>query len=348
MDLGSVIASLFRTYGYTVRSQVSGAHYILAVKDDAKISIGYQDTGELTSKDILNFLAHTEADEPEKSIFITVSGIVPELRSIAEDGGVTLWEKDKLEKEIGRALIKDVEDIRNSQPGVFLRGILGDVPKELELSLHSDDITSEKAQEMGIIVPMAELAQKFGGGLTGEPEKTSLKTEGDKFLSPKLDKDDAMNQASKTLSNVSIALQMLPYFVYDYSCTISQGTDAETEITGRLALNTVMGDIYKWGEDENITNHIDGEYSKLSPQIDDGTAQRKIKDTIIELNTKIVESQEETDSVTIIEKKKVKPKEEAIQITKANVVYLPIWCAEGSNGQMIIDATSGEVMKSSS
>ena len=39
------------------------------------------------------------------------------------------------------------------------------------------------------------------------------------------------------------------------------------------------------------------------------------------------------------------PKEDAIEINRRGLIYLPVWCVEGSNGVMIINATTGKVVK---
>jgi hypothetical protein len=350
LDLSKVISSLFQTYGYDIESRSTASRYILAKKDNMALSIGYRDFGqEITTKDILNFMATAEGDDPQKSIFISVSGILPEIRKTAEDGGVTLWDKEKLEKEIGRVLLKDVESIGDLGEGHFIRALGVETTPVLSgiRTASSQDLDPEKAEELGLIVHTGELAKKFDTDyLIDEPAGDG--TETDLFLTPSLTQDAAKNLAKKTLSNVSINMKLLPYYIYDYSCQIAQESgDFITEIKGKLALNTVMGGIYKWGEEQQIIDKMEGEYSKLMPQIDESVATRKILDAIIEMNTKVVETMEETESVTIIEKKKVRRKEDAIDIERSKVVYLPIWCAEGSNGQMIIDATNGEVMKSS-
>jgi hypothetical protein len=168
------------------------------------------------------------------------------------------------------------------------------------------------------------------------------------MLRPKVTKDRAQLISKKSLSNVVLQLQMLPYYIYEYSCQISQNNgETVTEIRGKLALNTITGDVYKWSDDYETVDQIAEEHSKLTSKLTDEDGLKRIKEAIIEMNTKVIETMEETESVTIIEKKKVKPKEDAISIKRTKLVFLPIWCAEGSNGQMIIDATTGDVLKSS-
>ncbi len=352
LDLSKVISSLFQTYGYEIESRSSASRYILAKKDDMALSIGYREFGvEVTTKDVLNFLAQAEGDDPQKSIFISVTGIMPEIRKTAEEGGVTLWDKDKLEKEIGRVLLKDVESIGDLGDGYFIRGLLEEYAPDRAINARtasSHDLDPERAEELGLIVHASDIVTNFTDHVVSTTTGDAP-SEGDLFLPPNLTQDAANTLAKKSLSNISMNLKLLPYYIYDYSCQIAQdGSDFITEIKGKLALNTVMGGIYKWGDDQQVIDSLDGDYSKLQPMVDETNAARKIMDAIIEMNTKVVETMEETESVTIIEKKKVRPKEDAINIERSRVVFLPIWCAEGSNGQMIIDATNGEILRSSS
>jgi len=88
-------------------------------------------------------------------------------------------------------------------------------------------------------------------------------------------------------------LQMLPYYIYEYSCQISQNNgETVTEIRGKLALNTITGDVYKWSDDYETVDQIAEEHSKLTSKLTDDDGLKRIKEAIIEMNTKVIETME--------------------------------------------------------
>jgi len=184
-----VITSLFQTYGYGIESHSASSRYVLATKDGVNLSIGYVlPSEEVATKDILNFLAISQNDSAQKSIFICISAVMPEIKRIAEDGNVTLWDRERFEREIGRAMLKDLEKIKNGEEGIFLSGLVADIPLRtspnyapsplfatsptapLARTASSSDINAQRADELGIIVHTKELARRFvSEGMLEEP-----------------------------------------------------------------------------------------------------------------------------------------------------------------------------------
>jgi hypothetical protein len=100
-----------------------------------------------------------------------------------------------------------------------------------------------------------------------------------------------------------------------------------------------------WNFDFETVMDMETTHTKLEPKFDENKAFDTARERAIALNTREIQTVDDRGAVTIYEKRKVRPKEGAIDIKKRGLIYLPVWCVEGSNGVMIIDATSGKVIK---
>ena len=213
------------------------------------------------------------------------------------------------------------------------------------------NITHENAESLGLIVPTLELARKFSGEASSEIEKDEdvhVNVDETIVLKPKLTLDEALIISRRDLSNVQCKLQYVPYYVFPYECEVSSNDGKSLEhINGKLAINALTNDVYEWNENVDTTDKLEDPSLRLNPRIGEEGAKTRIIKAVMEINTKTIETVDDSDAVTIIEKKRVRPKSDAISLGEQATAYLPVWCAEGNNGQMIIDATSGEVMKSS-
>jgi hypothetical protein len=114
---------------------------------------------------------------------------------------------------------------------------------------------------------------------------------------------------------------------------------------GILSINGLTSNVEDWSDNIETVKNIDEPHTKLDVKFSYDNAISLIKQAIMERNTKLIETREEYDSTIIFEKKKLKPKPEAIDINSKGLYYLPVWCIEGSNGLMIIDANTGKVIK---
>ncbi|MFQ5884838.1 MAG: hypothetical protein ACE5IO_07035, partial [Thermoplasmata archaeon] len=84
---------------------------------------------------------------------------------------------------------------------------------------------------------------------------------------------------------------------------------------------------------------------KLEPKIDEKEAFQIAQNKAMELGTMEKERVRETGSARVVEKKRIKPKKEDVQIGGEGLVYLPIWCVEGTKGVIIINACTGKILR---
>lgn len=351
---------VFRTYGFNVARTIPSERYLLIEKDGVRLAVGYgHNEEEPALRDVLNFMATANNDRADRTIFISVGGFSQEVRALEKERKIQLWEKDHLEKEIGRAVLNSSSNevqlsfggnVQSTQQSIIKGG-----PNPLFSTSTSDNLTQEKAESMGLIVPTMALAKQFSeeGSIyvNDEGDTSDLAYDSDAqevVLRPKLTLDEALSISKRELHNVQCKLQYIPYLVFHYTCEVPTNDGVSLEqAEGMLAINGLTSDVYEWNENLETVPSIDDPTMKIIPRIKEDTAKNRVLRAVVEINTKTVESVDDSDSVTIIEKKRVRPKNDAVEMTKKYTAFLPVWCAEGNNGQMIIDATSGEIMRSS-
>jgi hypothetical protein len=124
-----------------------------------------------------------------------------------------------------------------------------------------------------------------------------------------------------------------------------EGQNTPQISSGIIAVNGLTNSAESWNFPFETVIELETTHTKLEPKVDENKAFVTAKETSIALNTREIQTVDDRGAVTIYEKKKVSPKEGAIDINRRGLIYLPVWCVEGSNGVMIINATTGKVVK---
>lgn len=125
MELKQVVSKLFAVYGYSVTEREDGILVALSSsKDNIKIAINYSD--KPVTKQNISVLQSAE-HEAFKRIFISQYGFEPEAVNFAKESNIILWDKEFLEREIGKAVLADKNDIffkTGEKKEIFLKCIV--------------------------------------------------------------------------------------------------------------------------------------------------------------------------------------------------------------------------------
>ncbi len=496
VSLDGIIEQIFRSYAFNVASNSTEERYLLVSKGNIDLSIGYSIGSETVSKrDLMQFLVLAGNDDADRKIFITTAGIPSEVRKFADEEDVQCWNKERFEREIGRAILAVIEEEKTQHralfddyltsgeqgaPGVEQRttaqeeealesaeateateaaeaavsgaeqaggaatiakpsvettvskpavgakttsepqsaqqeqppaqesrsagaqrilDALGphDEPplrKGVEVDHHTDALilgadsvkrpeTVERAKVATTTEPEAE-STPFALPLGPKPsdaadvtEKQSEEARHSKpptpiighdeeereaphaatapqlkpeempntVLEPRVGSDEANRIAKKIVDVVRADLELIPYYVFDYNCEVPNEQGEMERHAGTVGVNGLTLDAEKWPQEFTTIEHVEEKSRKIIPQHSSDEAMQTAREAIIQANTKVVERKMERDSATIIEKKEMKPRAEAMDIALRSVLYNPVWCVEGSNGIMIISAANGHVVR---
>jgi hypothetical protein len=343
-----ILTKIFQSYGFNILSTSEYSKYLLASKDNVVISIGYRDPNEATSiDDLRKFLRNSKKDRSNRRIFISVVDYSEDLTRFADQKDIQLWDKDRLQQELGKAFITEMTTSETKSAGETATKSFFDIFSESKDSSASDSKPSESIYDLGFSIPTAPFGEQesarsvtTGSGYADEDEEDY------RIIKPRIDKNEALKMAKKIMEGFRFDLELIPYYIYNYTCDlILGGRTPPQRNTGTIGINALTKQMEEWPPIFETVRELDDHYTRLPPRITEDEAYESAFSSIISINTKIIETKEEKDSAIIIEKKRVEPKPDAIEITKKGLVYLPAWCIEGSNGVMIIDATTSKVLK---
>lgn len=292
--LYNIVSKIFTAREFQINEVSEGFFY--AKKGDITIAVFCKESSKIISKLTVQDFLENIKDQADRRIFITNGYFEDEVLQIGEKEEILFWDKEKLEREIGKTVMMTDFDIF---------------------------IPEKQVEE---IEEIKEIIESYDG----------------EILLPKILKDKAEMIAKKFVHPISYELNLVPYYIYDYQCEfiISEGSIEKT--AGTIGINGVT----KFGElwfNFNFAKDLEIPYKKINPNFDINTFGQIAKKQIIELNTRSIESTKDSESVVIVEKKKIRPKPENIKIEARGMVYLPLWIIEGPDGKVVLDAINGEV-----
>ena len=307
------------------------------------------------------------------------------IHKFVDDRNIQLWDRERLERELGRAVLanfdamgevgefdSDLSDLPKVDSSIAAEtDIFSDSDLDRASSREPGEgigTTTTTTEEVPIMVPIIPFGDD-GELLVGsdaspgtdallepthnEPAHTMMSHDASEIpelkdywiIKPIVSKDEAANMASKIVRGFRFNLELIPYFIFSYSCTFESESGDEPVNSGLIGINGLTSNIEEWSGNLNTLKELDEEHTKIDIKFPYERALSLAKEAVVELNTRSVETREESNSTINFEKKKLRPKPDAIEIISKGLFYLPVWCIEGSNGLMIIDATSGKIIK---
>lgn len=164
------------------------------------------------------------------------------------------------------------------------------------------------------------------------------------MVRPTLEKEEVVEIGNKMVDGFNYILDLVPYFVFEYTSLVEYDGEVH-ESKGTIGVNALTESPEIWEHDMERMDGIEYFDRKREPKTDEVEAFQIAQRKAIELGTVVKESVKERDDATIEQKKSVKPKQEDVQLEGLGLVYLPIWCVEGSKGSIIINASTGKILK---
>ncbi len=300
--------------------------YILGEKEESSVAVIGLDIKKPPTIDELMVIMKNMPLSPDKYILATLQTITPQLEEFTNRENITIWDREKLEEEAGRAMLGAIEKAPEQQEAPEV--ITVDQEEKAPITKETVQIPVEK-EEVEI-----------------RPELLAPENMGETIIRPKISMTEVSEISKKIVQGFRFDLELIPYYVFDYYCElIVEGHDETQQSRGTVAVNGLTNNVEQWDFDIDTVTDIDGSHTKLEPRIDAQTAFESARESAITWNTREIQTMDDRGSVTIYEKKKMRPNEDAIEIMRRGLVYLPVWCVEGSNGVMIINATTGKVIR---
>jgi hypothetical protein len=136
-------------------------------------------------------------------------------------------------------------------------------------------------------------------------------------------------------------LQMMPHYCIVYSCDVEGARGRIEKRKGTLLVNGINGQVMEWRPAD--ASPVSG--LRLEPSVEQSQAMEIAREKAVDINTRIVHLKREKGRVTVYEKVTLRPLPDAVRLDYRGLVYLPVWCIEGGNGAVVLDALDGRVVK---
>jgi hypothetical protein len=279
--------------------------FLLAKKGEVEVIICLIGAGE--EKTLPAFLDRFRAFTGKKLVVSLIP--LPEVPPEKLDPGLIIWDRDAVAHEIGRTRIEHLVGERDH--GLVDELLATDYPR---------------------MVSAAELS------------KLQEAEVGEKIVRPTIDVHDVKEIGMRTVGGFRHRLELVPYYVFDYSCKIVlDGAQVAIE-RGRLSINALTKKVEEWNSKVEVVFALEQGHRRLEPAIEPDAAANLIRMEVQRLFTTERELVSDEGSVTVTERRKVAPKPEDIELVSQGLFYLPIWCVEGVHGVLIINAGTGKIM----
>jgi hypothetical protein len=305
--LADMVKKILRSYSYNVLEDREGDLFV-ARKDERLIMVGTGPEDNASLGDYINGFLSSTSDFKGQRVVATLAYPVPDnVLKLADEQGVAIWDHRTLESELGRLSMKDISQDEYK-------------PDEGEYTPQIDDFT-----------PSME---------------TKVKDWGEQIMRPKLTLDDMTELAKYTIRGFRYELEVVPYYVFEYSCEIViDGKAGGERKLGLIGVNALSGDYELWKTRFELVPELQWAHTKLEPKLDGEKAEHIARDGVNTEHTNEVENVVDRGTALIMEKRKVQPKEGSVLLRRKGLIYLPVWCAEGSNGVMLVNAVTGKIIK---
>jgi hypothetical protein len=282
------------------------------------------------------------------------------VRSILETKGYEL-------SNIGNWLVAS-KDETIINVGFFSRAALNqgelDSLKGKKVLITSDDPENFKGLNDLVVLSQGELYEDFTKVLFGEKDFESsifyehvsgdehwedvtvsrVNESGESIIKPFMTFLDIVELSKKTVKGFRYVLELAPHYLFQFSCVLKQNDDS-MEKEGLISVNALTGKCEIWKQNFETIDTIDRAHKKLEPKVSEKDAIELARKYAIETSTMVVESIREKEHTVVTEKKTIQPRADELEIESQGLFYLPIWCIEGTNGVMIVDAAAGKIIE---
>ena len=165
------------------------------------------------------------------------------------------------------------------------------------------------------------------------------------IVRPVLTKDNIREIGKRTVRGFNFMLQLVPHFIYEFESVLHIHGEEDRVVDGCIAVNALTSQWETWEMDFETVEAIDTTHETLEPKIDEESASDIAREAARQLGTKEIESVHEADHATIVEKRVKSPEEGDVSTKHVGLVYLPVWCVEGTLGAIIVNSNTGKIVR---
>jgi hypothetical protein len=335
-----LLRRLFHYYGFEPIPQAQGA--LKLRKGSLTVELvpveGAAEIDELALAQILGV-----ERKSDRVIVASLGRFTEEARLLAIGKKVQLWDRTHLEEEVGRMVMGEVDSrpaavVDDSLLEPFLSGNAG--------KLFAGDGANDKHDPDGNAAQTEVMGSSTGGPPEGQtPGKGMDIPDGEATVQPQITLEQVRSLVSERLEGAfRYDMQLMPHYSFSYYLEMDAPGGARERRSGGVLVNAISGESSVWRPAGTMEKLEPGK-PRMEPSLERSEAARKAVDHVISTNTRVVNLKDEKRSVTVYEKRTIRPTEEAIRLDHRGMLFLPVWCVEGANGAAVLDAITGRVIK---
>jgi hypothetical protein len=166
----------------------------------------------------------------------------------------------------------------------------------------------------------------------------------EEIIKPVMTFDDVVELSKKTVGGFRYVLELVPHFIFQYSYEL-RGEEGSLENSGLISVNALTKKCEIWRRNFETVSMLDHETKKIEPRLGEAEASELARMHAVDKSTMVVEDVTEKEHTVVIEKKRVGPEANEMSVKLEGLYYLPIWCVEGTNGVMIVNAAAGKIIE---
>jgi hypothetical protein len=139
-------------------------------------------------------------------------------------------------------------------------------------------------------------------------------------------------------------MQLLPHHVFSYSLEVEGPAGSRIEIAGGVLVNAVSGESSEW-RPGMVLDKPDAAKIRIEPSLERSAAGAKALEMVMSVHTRVVNFKQEKRSVTVYEKRTIRPRDDAVLLDYKGILYVPVWCIEAQEGAAVLDAVTGRMIR---
>lgn len=251
---------------------------------------------------------HNFSEFPGRKVVVSLKVTDEGLRKYLQSNGVHYWGREEIEHELGNLQLEGPDDHGS-------RSLMDEVIQDEFPQKPSEP----HEQAVPIIVESAE--QKS-----------------ERIVKPNFGLEEVKYLSRHEIEGYKFDLELVPHYLFHYVISFGKGKQR----AGIAAVNglTSQVEIWRWGFE--LVDSIDTPHFKREPKIDSDAARSIADDMVSREYRSLTETVKDFGHSEIIERKR--PDKESVLLEPKGLVYLPVWCVEGSRGAMIVNSSSGKII----
>jgi hypothetical protein len=169
----------------------------------------------------------------------------------------------------------------------------------------------------------------------------SVLPEGARIVRPRIGRAEAEQLVG--VEGPRFTLRLVPFYVAPYRVRPASPYGEAVKVLDRtVAVHGVSGRGEIWDDgDRELVSELEVPHQFVAPEIAASEATGIAIETIRRHHTIHVDHTEQHGGALVIETRRVPPSADDIRVGPLQLIYLPHWYAEGSQGRVVLDAVTG-------